>query len=77
MNGQDSKLIFRFDSESFTDHNLAIYGNDVRDDLSEARTTINLSTNPTRMSHYLPEGVIIVGISANSDIDNQGQDQNN
>lgn len=76
MNGQDAKLIFRFDSESLSEHNRALYGQGDHSNAGndEERSTINLSTNPTRMSHYLPEGVIIVGISANND-DGKDQDQ--
>lgn len=69
VNGQDARLLFRFDTETLSEHNRAIYGTSDCSNAGndEERSTINLSTNPTRMSHYLPEGVIIVGISANNE----------
>lgn len=39
----------------------------------EERSTMNLSTNLTRMSHYLPEGVILIGLSRFNENDENDQ----
>lgn len=55
MNGQESKLIFRFDTESEQ-----VY-HQLPQDSQDDRSTMTLSTNPSRLSHYLPEGIVVVG----------------